>query len=226
MGGFFSALFGGQNKNLNTDIGATGQIAGFATGLGESNVTAGSDFMKSILSGDSSKISQALAPTISAAKTSAQQQNKTNSIFGTRSGGTAAEAASTDDRTHATITDLIGNLTGSSASNLLSSGSSLLSQGESAYGDNAKLSQQQMENWSNSILGKSITGAVSAAESAGIGAGVGALPGGGGAGAGAASALGIGGGGFGGGSAYGYGPLSNLGYGSNGVLTLGGVGQQ
>ena len=187
--GFFESLFGGQNTNLNQDIGATNQIASFATGMGESNLTAGSNFSKAILSGDATKQMQALAPIISAANTSNAQTQKTNAMFGNRSGGTAASNAASSDKLHGDIQNLIGNLTGSAANSLTSSGSSLLSQGASTYGENAQLSQIQVQNWQNSILGKGITNGVQAAETAGLGAAGGALPGGPGAAAGAQGAL-------------------------------------
>ena len=169
MGSFFSALFGGQSKNLDSNIAKTGQVADFATSLGESNATAGSDFNKAIVSGDASKISQALAPTISAAKTSNQQTQKTNTEMGTRSGGTAASNAASSDKLHSDITNLTGSLTGKAADTLLSSGSTFLNQGEAANMDNAKLGQQQYQNWMDSIAGKGITMASSAAESYGLG---------------------------------------------------------
>lgn len=187
--GFWESIFGGQNTNLNQDISASNQIGGFATNTGEGNITAGSNFMKAILSGDSSKQSQALAPEISAAKTSAANSNKTAAMFGNRSGGTAASTAATTDKLHSTITNLIGSLTGSSASNLLSSGSTLLGQGQSAYGQEANLSQIRVQNWANSILGKGVTSAVQGAESLAMGAAGGALPGGPGAAAGAQGAF-------------------------------------
>jgi hypothetical protein len=157
---FLSALFGGQNNTLSGDIGQTGNLAGFASSLGQKDLTSSSGFWQSILSGDSSKISQALAPAISSAKTSAQQQNTSTAEFGTRSGGTAASTAATNDKVHADITNLIGGLTGSAASNLASTGSGLLGTGLSAYGEQAGLSQQQMENWRQSLFGGAITGAV------------------------------------------------------------------
>jgi hypothetical protein len=165
IGSFFSALFGGSNAGLNQGIAKTSQIGDFATSLGESDLTAGSDFSKAILSGDSSKTFQVLAPLISSAKTSASQQNKTNAIFGTRSGGTAASTNATDDKVHSDITNLIGSLTGKAADSLTSSGSSLLNQGESADVNSSELSQQRFQNWQNSILGKGISGAVQYAES-------------------------------------------------------------
>ena len=89
---------------------------------------------------------------------------------------------------HSDITNLIGSLTGGAASSLTSSGSSLLSTGLSGYGEQAGLSQEQMQNWANSILGRGITGAVSSAESFGLGAAGGALSGTG-AGTGAMNSL-------------------------------------
>lgn len=155
---FFSSLFGGQNQTLNSTIGQSGQVGGFATGLGESNLGAASKFWNSILSGNSSDISKALAPQISSLKTSAAQTNKTNAEFGTRSGGTAASAASTDDKVHADITNLIGGLTSGAASGLASTGGGLLSTGLSAFGEQAQMSQQQVQNWRDSILGGALTG--------------------------------------------------------------------
>ena len=170
MSNFWSSLFGGSNSNLSNDISSTGQIAGFATGLGEKNLGESSKFWSGILSGDSSKVSQTLAPQIGQAKTSAQQETKTRSEFGNRSGGTAASNAATIDKTHSDITSLIGNLTGKAADSLSSSGSSLLSQGQSAYGQQADLSQKQMQNWQQSIFGGAITGAVGiAGKAAGLG---------------------------------------------------------
>ena len=169
MGSFFSALFGGSSANLNQNIGKTGQVADFATSLGEGNATAGSDFMRAITSGDASKISQTLAPDISAAKTRNSETQKSNAEMGTRSGGTAATNAASSDKLHSDITNLTGSLTGKAADTLLSSGSTLLGQGEAANMDNANLGQQRFQNWMDSIAGKGITTAVSAAETYALG---------------------------------------------------------
>src|ERR1700678_2882806 len=118
MSNFWSSLFGGSNSTLNNLIPTYGQIGGQQTGQGQSNENAASGFWNSILSGNASTQAQALSPEISAATTSAQQQNKTNALFGNRSGGNTASAASTNDRVHSDITNLIGSLTNSSASSL------------------------------------------------------------------------------------------------------------
>lgn len=167
---FWGSLFGGQNKTLSSDINQTGQIAGTASQLGTNNATQGSNFFSSILSGDPTKIGQALAPAISAGQQGVQQQKNQIAQFGNRSGGSTAKSNALESENRGNITNLVGGLQSGSASALLSSGSSLLGTALSGYNAQAGLSQQQMENWANSILGKGITSAVSSAESAGLGA--------------------------------------------------------
>ena len=157
--GWWDSLFTGNNPTLSANIQKTGAIGDWATGQGEKNVGTASNFWNSILSGDSSKISQSLAPEISSAKTSASQDMKTNSMFGGRSGGTAASNAATQDKVHGYIANLIGSLTGGAASSLASTGGGLLSTGLKSYGQQEQASAEQMKNWQNSILGGAITGA-------------------------------------------------------------------
>jgi len=168
MMSFFGSLFGGSNPTLNTAIGQTGQIGANAAGQGQNYLNQSGNFFSSILSGDASKVASALAPQISAAKTSQQQDQKTAAMFGGRSGGTAASTAAAGDKTHADITNLIGSLTNSSASTLGSMGSSLLSTGLSGIGLSADMSQERMKNWSNSILGLGTTAAAGFAEGFGL----------------------------------------------------------
>jgi len=167
--GFWGALFGGKNDTLNQDIDKTGQIAGYATGQGEKNLSSASDFWRNIVSGDSSKISQSLAPEIDAVKSSTANDQKTNSMFNARSGGTAASNNAASDKAHGYITNLIGNLTGNAVSSLASTGSNELSTGLSATGQQAELSQERYQNWMDSILGKGVTTAAAAGEAYGLG---------------------------------------------------------
>lgn len=186
--GFWGSLFGGSNPTLNQDIGQFGQIGGFATGLGEGNLSQASNFWSSLLSGDPSKQAQALAPEIGTIQQQGQQQKSQAAQFGNRGGGTNASMQMVDAQSRGAINNMISSLLGSSASNLGNIGSSLLGQGQSAFGAQAQGSQQQMENWANSILGRGITGGIGAAESFGLGAAGGAA-GGTGAGAGGMAAL-------------------------------------
>jgi hypothetical protein len=153
---------------LNSDIGAVGNIAGTATSLGTKNLNSASNWLNAITSGDASKTMQALSPITSAAKKSQQTQAKTNSIFGTRSGGTTGANIASSDKLHSDITNLIGSLTGSAVSEQANLGSSLLQTGLGAYTTQADLSQQRMQNWSDSILGKGITSGVAFGESYGL----------------------------------------------------------
>lgn len=157
MSNFFSSLFGGANSDLNTDIGATGQLAGNLSGQGQKYTNQAGDFFSSLVSGDAGKISQTLAPNISAAKTRNSSTQKSNAEMGTRSGGTAATNAASSDKLHSDITNMVGSLTGGAAGSLASLGSNLTSQGLGAYSQNEEFSQQRMENWSNSILGLGLT---------------------------------------------------------------------
>lgn len=175
MGGWFSSIFAGSNPTLGTNIKKFGAAGDFATNMGESSLTAGTNFEQGILSGDATKQMQTLAPEISAGKKAAQEQNKTSAEMGTRSGGTAASTAARDDTLHGQIVNLLGSLTGGAASNLMSSGKGLLDSGTAAFETQDAASQQQMQNWSSSLFGKAITSAASAAESYGLGK----IPGGG-----------------------------------------------
>ena len=167
MGGFMSALFGGKDENLNTLIGKYAQIGGQQTGTGQKYENQAGDFFSSILSGDAGRLSQALAPEISAAKTSKQQTQKSNAEMGTRSGGTAASNNASSDKLHSDITNLTGSLTGGAASGLASLGSTMTSTGLGALGQEQAATAERMQNWSNSILGMGL------AKGAGFGEGLG-----------------------------------------------------
>lgn len=174
---FWGSLFGGSSPQLNSLIGQFGQAGSNMLGQGQSYTNQAGNFYSSLLSGDATKQAQVLSPEISAAKTRNQQTQKANSMFGTRSGGTAASNAASSDALHGQITNLIGGLTGNAAGALSSLGTSLTGQGLGALGQEQGAVQQQMSNWENSILGRGITGAISGAESFGLGAAGGALAG-------------------------------------------------
>ena len=162
--GLVDAVFGGENDQLNQDIDQSGQQATWDTGQGQGDVLAGTNFLKSILSQDPTQQAKVLAPTISAANKTVQQDQKTGAIQNNRGGGTNATNMSAVDAAHANLTKSIAGLTGSAATALPSIGTNLTEQGTQATDLNAKLAQQRMQNWQNSILGKGITTAASAAE--------------------------------------------------------------
>ena len=172
----------GDEKNAFKSLKASSD---FATGIGEKDITASSDFMSSILSGDSSRISQALAPQIGAAKERAQEGTKAAAEFGGRSGGMAASTAAINDKVHSDITDLIGKLTGSSVTNLGTMGSNLLGTGmngtATAFNQSKTIHDQELARM-NDIFKSSAQVAAGAMEGFGGGAFGGGVAGGGGGG--------------------------------------------
>ena len=180
MGDFLGALFGGQNKTLDSTMGQMGGLAGYSTGVGEGNTTAASNYYQNILSGDPSKIGQTLAPQISAMQTQGQQQRAEAGQFGTRSGGTAGAIQGIDAGNRTNLINAIGGAQSGAAAGAAGLGTTNLGMAASNLNSQAQMSQQQMQNWMNSILGKGISGAVGAAEGmalGGMGGGMGAAGG-------------------------------------------------
>jgi len=112
--------------------GATNSLqgySGFAGSQGENLLGNSSAFLNALMSGDSTKISQLLAPQISAVQGQGNQAKKTLSEFGTRSGGVTSQAGMIDDKSRSTINDMIASLTGSAIGQGASLGSNLLNMG-------------------------------------------------------------------------------------------------
>jgi hypothetical protein len=120
--GFFSGLFGGSNSTLDKNIPAFESSAGFASGVGQGDVTAASKWYDSILSGDPTKMAEAVAPETSAIQGQAQQEKNKLAQFAPRSGGTTAAVAGLDANTRAQIIKLLGGLQSGAAGNLSSLG--------------------------------------------------------------------------------------------------------
>lgn len=170
MGGFLSGIFGGSVPTLNKNINEFGADAGFSTGLGEKDATAASTFYTDILSGDPTKEAKALAPETSAAQETAQQTKNQAAQFAPRSGGTAAAMAGLDANTRAQLIKLLGSQQAGAASGAANLGTQEQQIGLTARQMQDQAAQQRLENWMNSILGKSTQDAVQTAENAGEGA--------------------------------------------------------
>ncbi len=155
--GFWGGLFGGQNKTLDKDINKFGQIGDFATSTGMADVTKGSGFFSDVLSGDKTKQAKALASPISTIQNQTQQKLNANAQFSPRSGGTAASNEMAKSRATGSISEMISSLLSDSAKSLSAEGKDLLSQGQSAYGNQLEASQIQLKNWNDSILGTGIS---------------------------------------------------------------------
>lgn len=166
MGSFFGGILGGQNKTLGSDINKAGDISTFGTNTGQGAITDANKYYQDILSGDPSKIAQSIAPEIKAGADQTQQEKNNLAQFGTRSGGTAAASAGADAANRSNIISLIGRLQQGAASGETGIGENQTALGLNANGQQAQLSQQQLQNYINSILGTSIYGA----EGVGLGA--------------------------------------------------------
>jgi len=164
MSGFASSLFGGSNSTLSGDMASTGNIGNFSSAMGQGNITNSSNFFNSLLSGNSKDQAKVLAPQIKTMQDQGQQQLNTTSQFGNRSGGTNASNQKNMDTTRGNISSSISSLTGGAANSLMSSGQSLLGTSLDAYGQQAKMSAEQMDEWSKSIGGLATTSAIGHAE--------------------------------------------------------------
>lgn len=146
----------GETTNQSNSYNGLYSNAGFASNNGMGDITASTDFMKDILSGDPTKVAQVLAPQIDAITGRTQQRKQQIAQFGTRSGGNTAAAAGLDADTNKQITDLTGNLIGKSAEDLGSIGTNLLSQGSSdfnaSFQNATTLQKQNAAKW-NDIIG-------------------------------------------------------------------------
>jgi hypothetical protein len=166
--GFFSSLFGGSNPTLNAGMKQAGQTSTWANTKGQGLTGQAGDLFSALLGGDPKKMASLLAPQIATQQQQGQQAKQTAGQFGNRSGGTNAAMQTTDDKTRANISSMISDLTGKAATGAASMGQSLIDTGLTALGQQMNMSQQQMENWSNSIFGRGITSGVAAGESAGL----------------------------------------------------------
>lgn len=153
MGAFLSSILTGSNPTLSGAIGKAGDISTFGTNTGQGAITDANKYYQGILSGDPSKIAQTIAPEIQAGADQTQQEKQSLAQFGTRSGGTAAASAGADAANRSNIISLIGRLQQGAAAGETGIGENQTGQGLAANGQQAQLSQQQLQDYMNSILG-------------------------------------------------------------------------
>ena len=163
-------MIGGSNPTLNSGIKQSGQIAGYGTSTGEGLTTSAGNFYQTLLGGDPSKTAKLLAPQLKTMQDQQQQQQKTSAEFGNRSGGTNAKNQTAGDTTRANYTDLVSKLTSGAAGGAAGLGKDLLSTGMDALKNQVAFSQQQMDNWQNSIFGQGMANAAGYAESTALAA--------------------------------------------------------
>ena len=150
VGGIFDLAAGDPTQGEQKKFGSMGD---YQTGVGEGLTTAGAGFNEDILSGDPTKISQALAPEISAQQGEIEQQNLKNANFGTRSGGTAASAENAAAAGRGNIINLVGGLQKSTAESSLTHGGNLMSEASSNIGNEAQLAEQRRQQQVGDVNG-------------------------------------------------------------------------
>ena len=162
---FWSSIFTGQNKTLNSNIDKFGSIGGFATGLGEKSVGQAAKFASDIVSGDPSKIAKSLGPEIGTIQTQQQQNKNQTAQFSNRSGGNNASLQMAGDTTRGAINNLVSSLLGKSVDTLANIGTAEQGIGADALKTQTDMSQIRMKNWEDSIFGRGATSAAAAGES-------------------------------------------------------------
>lgn len=155
---FLGSLFGGSNPTLNKNINQFGQEAGFAQGVGQKGVTDASKWYSDVLSGDPSKMAEAVAPETAALQGQAQQKKNQLAQFGPRSGGTEAAVAGMDADTRAQIIKLLGGLQSGTAGAEANLGTAEQGMALNAQQMQDEAAMQQQELESNSILGGMLGG--------------------------------------------------------------------
>jgi hypothetical protein len=154
MGGLAGSIFdlasGDPTEGEQKKFGSLGD---YQTGVGEGLTTAGAGFNEDILSGDPTKISQALAPEISAGQGQVEQQRLQDANFGTRSGGTAASTEAATAANRGNIIDLVGGLQKSTAESSLSHGGNLMSEASGNIGNEAQLAEQRRQQQVGDVNG-------------------------------------------------------------------------
>jgi hypothetical protein len=152
-GGFF----GGSSPVLNAGITKAGDTSTYATNTGKNLSTQAGNFWSDLMSGDPSKTAKLLSPQIRTQQAQGQQMKQGMSQFGTRSGGTAAKGQTIDDTTRANIGNMIAQLTGSAAGAATSMGKDMLDLGMQSLNQQVSFSQQQMQNWQDSLMGQGMS---------------------------------------------------------------------
>jgi len=110
-------LFGGLSDDQKKSMDALSNSAGFASNMGQNDLSTASNFFSGILSSPNKAMSVS-APQVSSITNQGTAAEECHGEFGDRSGGNTAAAANIDDSTHKQINDLIANLTGTAATNL------------------------------------------------------------------------------------------------------------
>lgn len=150
VSGLFDLFSGNPVEQEQQQLGALGN---YQTGVGEPLTTAGAGYEEAILSGDPSRIAQALAPEISAGQGQVEQQRLAGAEFGNRAGGTNASTQAAEAANRANIINLVGGLQSGTAGAAVGQGAGLLGEASSNIGNEAQLAEQRRAQLNQDVGG-------------------------------------------------------------------------
>jgi hypothetical protein len=154
MGSLVSGLFDMFSGDpAESQRGKFDSLANYQTGVGEGLTTAGAGYEEAILSGDPTRIAQALAPEISTGQGQVEQQRLQDANFGNRSGGTAASTEAAEGANRANIINLEGGLQSSTANSAVNQGTNLMGEASSNIGSSANLAEQRRSQLNQDVGG-------------------------------------------------------------------------
>ena len=154
MGGLVGSIFdltggdptGKENKAL-------GDLWNYQNNLGEKSTSQGLGWESDILSGDPSKIAEALAPEIKSGQDMVQQQAEQNAAFHNRGGGVNSSTQAAQSGERGNIIGLIGGLQQGAAGALTGAGENLMNMGSGNIMNQAQLDLQNRQRQVGDVSG-------------------------------------------------------------------------
>ena len=150
VGGIFDLASGDPTQRQEN---ALNSLYSYENPLGENSLNQGLGFYSDVLSGDPTKIAQALAPEIKAGGEQVQQQAEQNSMFGNRGGGTNASTQAAQSGERGNIINLIGGLQSGAAGSLTGAGENLLNMGSGNINSSADLALKNRQRQVGDVSG-------------------------------------------------------------------------
>lgn len=150
---WFLGIGGGASGDEKQMFKLLANLGTFGTQKGQGATNQALDYFEAFLSGDPTKISQAIAPETKVIQGQAEQRKKQNAEFSTRSGGTAATNANIDTGKLQAIQDLVNRSRTAAAGEVGAIGQNLLnlglSGGEAGFKAAETIQKQEQERWSD-----------------------------------------------------------------------------
>ena len=154
MGSLVSGIFDlASGDPTKSEESALGDLSEYQNNLGQQSTSQGLGWESDILSGDPTKIAQALAPEIKTGQEQIQQQAQQNAQFGNRGGGTNASTQAAQSGERGNIINLIGGMQQGAASELTGAGLNLMGQGSTNLMNQAGLASANQARTTSDVGG-------------------------------------------------------------------------